>query len=218
MKSDSKLHRDVLAELRWDSSVNAAQIGVSVKDGVVTLTGHAPSLVEKHAAEVAVKRVQGVRGVANEIEVELPGDKKLTDHEIAANSVKALHWNILLSADKIKITVAEGVVTLEGEVNWQFQKQAAEATIRFLKGVKGVQNRLKIKPNVPPSLVESKIEEALKRHAELSARQLNIEVAGDKIILRGVVHSLAEKDEVERVAWSAPGISTVDSRLVIEPV
>jgi len=217
MKSDSELSDDVLNALRWEPSVDATHIGVTVKDGVVTLSGHVPSYREKYAAEDTVKRVHGVRAIANEIEVKLPRDKKLTDEDIAAACVKALRWNILVPADKIKVSVSAGVVTLEGDVNWQFQKEAAEATIRFVKGVKDVRNMLKIKPKVPPSLVKSKIEEALQRHAELEASRINVEVQGDKIILHGTVHSLAEKDEVERIAWSAPGISQVDSRLVVAP-
>ena len=159
--SDAELQRDVMAELKWEPSVDAAHIGVSVKDGVVTLSGHVSSYAEKFAAEEAAKRVHGVQAVVNEIGVKLPGSSERTDEDIAAAAVRVLKWNLLVPADKIKVTVSKGWVKLEGEVNWQFQKNAAEFTVRYLTGVMGVSNLIEVKPRVTPSELKTKIENAL---------------------------------------------------------
>src|SRR5258706_9159516 len=189
MKTDSELQRDVLDELSWEPSVNAAHIGVSVKDGVVTLSGHVPSYAEKYGAELAAKRVYGVKAVANELEVKLPGSSKRSDEAIAVAAVKALQSNLLVPADKIKVTVRNAWVTLEGEVDWQYQKEAAERTLRYLTGVAGVTDVITIKPRVTPAEVKSKIEEALKRSAEMDARRVGVEVRDGEVILRGSVRS-----------------------------
>ena len=167
MKTDSELQRDVLDELKWEPSVDAAHIGVSVKDGVVTLSGHVSSYAEKFAAEEAAKRVYGVAAVVNELEVKLPGSSQRTDEDIAAAAVSALKWNLLVPADKIKVTVSKGRVKLEGEVKWQFQKDAAALAVRFLSGVTGVSNLITVKPRVAPTELKAKIEDAFKRSAEL---------------------------------------------------
>src|SRR4051794_14369662 len=159
--TDSELQLDVLIELKWEPSVDAAHIGVSVKDGVVTLTGHVSSYAEKYAAERAAKRVHGVRAVANEMDVKLPGSSKRTDEDIAAAAVNALEQNVSVPADKIKVTVSNGWVTLEGEVEWQYQRYAAESAVRYLTGVTGVSNYVTVKPRVTPSGLKEKIEEAL---------------------------------------------------------
>lgn len=213
--TDTELQRDVLNELQWEPSVNAAHIGVLVKDGVVTLTGHVSTYVEKYAAERAAKCVHGVRAVANELDVKLPGSSQRTDEDIAIDAARELKSNTWVPADNIKVTVSDGWVRLEGEVEWHYQKEAAENSVRYLRGVRGLSNLIRVRPRVSPTDLKAKIEVAFLRSAELDARRVRVEVQGSKVILHGRVYSLVEKHEAERAAWSAPGVSEVDNQIVV---
>jgi osmotically-inducible protein OsmY len=215
--TDGDLQEDVLHELEWEPSVDAAHIGVAAKGGVITLSGSVTSYAEKWAAETAAKRVYGVRAVANEIQVKLPGTSQRTDQDIAEACVKALKSHVSVPADKIKVTVSKAWVTLEGQVDWQYQKDAAESAVRYLSGVTGVTNLITVKPLVTPSEIKSKIEAALKRSAEVDAHRITVEVEGGKVILRGKVRSWAERDEAAREAWAAPGVGTVENFITVEP-
>jgi osmotically-inducible protein OsmY len=213
--SDLELKKSVEAELNWEPSINAAEIGVAVKDGVVTLTGRVESYWEKVAAERAAGRVARVRAVANELEIRLPSSSERTDEDIARAAVNALDWFVSVPSDRIKVKVSKGWVTLEGTVDWQYQKSAAERAVRDLIGVKGVTNVVEVKPRVSATEVKSAIEAALKRSAEVDARRITVETDGDKVILRGTVRSVAERHEAERAAWRAPGVRTVKNQVTI---
>jgi osmotically-inducible protein OsmY len=210
-RTDQEVQTDVLAELRWDLSASAKDIGVAVKDGVVTLTGTVDTYLNKWKAERAAHRVGGVTAVANDITVRTVGER--TDSDIAAAAVYALKWNASIPAEKIHVTVDKGWVTLEGEVEWQYQKQEAERAVRGLWGVKGVSNLVTVKPLASPADLKKKIEDALVRNAEVDANNITVEVQGSKIILKGKVRSWAERQEAERTAWLAPGITSVDNQI-----
>jgi len=217
MKTDSELQQDVMNELKWEPTIKAAEIGVGVTDGVVTLSGYVDSVYKKWAAERAAARVFGVKAVAEELKVRLPSSLKRSDEDIAQAASTALEWNVAVPYDRVKVQVQDGVVTLSGEVDWWYQKDAAEDTVRKLVGVALLSNWITIKPAVKPQDVKDKIESAFRRNALLDARRVRVEVRGGKVILRGSVRNWAEREQVERAAWAAPGVSEVESHIVFSP-
>jgi osmotically-inducible protein OsmY len=215
MRSDSDIKRDVEEELRFAPSIDATDIAVAVKDRVVTLSGFVRSYVEKLEAENAAKRVAGVAGLANDLEVQLRGPDERSDPDIARDAVAALKTHLPLIWENIKVVVKRGWVTLEGAVEWNFQRDMAESAVRWLKGVQGISNEIRLKPRVAPDDIKRKIEEAFRRSAEVDANRIMVESNGGEVILKGTVRSWAERQEAERVAWMAPGVTKVDNRLLI---
>ena len=214
-RSDADIQRDVLEELEWDARVRPNEIGVAVKDGIVALNGWVDSYLKKIAAEEDAYRVPGVKAVVNDIEVRLPGSAERTDADLARAVLDALKWDAGIPTGKIQVTVDHGWVTLRGEVEYYFQKRDAERAVERLSGVRGVTNLLVVKAQPTPSDLKEQIEKALVRNAETDARRITVEVVGSKVILRGTVSSYAEKKAAEEVAWSAPGVTEVDNRIVV---
>jgi osmotically-inducible protein OsmY len=214
IRTDEAIQRDVLAELRWDAALQPNEIGVIVKDGIVTLAGWVDSYLKKWEAEEAAHRVAGVKAVANDLEVRLSTER--TDQDIAEAVVRALENDALVPAEKLKVTVDKGWVTLRGEVEWQYQREEAEKVTRRVSGVRGVTNAITVNPKASPTDLKKKIEQALVRNAQIDAERITVEIEGSKAILRGRVRSWAEREEAARAAWSAPGITEVENRILID--
>lgn len=216
IKSDSQLQRDVIDELRWDPSIGRMEIGVACKDGVVTLSGNADTFSRKYNIVKAAERVTGVKAVAEELKVVLPSSSVRPDTDIAHAVVEGLRWDVDVPDEGVKARVDEGWVWLEGEVEWQYQRSAAERAVRYLTGVKGVTNLISIKHRASAPDVKQRIESAIKRHAEQDARHITVEALDGKVTLRGSVRSWAERTDAENAAWGAPGVSKVDDQLTIQ--
>jgi len=216
MISDLELRQDVLDELEFEPSVNAAHIGVTANRGVVTLTGFVTNYAEKAAAERAARRIKGVKAIAEEIEVRLPSDTKRADDEIAARAVDILKWQVGFPADRIAVKVEKGIVTLTGEVDWQYQRTEAEHVVHKLTGVIGVLNQIRVAAPVRASEVKEKIQKALERSADVEASRITVQTEGGRVVLSGKVRAWYERDIAERAAWSAPGVTEVQDHLTIE--
>ena len=214
---DKTLRQFIIDELDFEPSIDAANIGVAVEKGVVTLTGHVANYVEKLAAERAVKRVKGVKAIAQEIEVRFSNQPKRSDDEIAQRALDILTWSVQVPADSIQVKVEKGWITLTGAVEWQYQKQAAELAVRHLSGILGVSNMIEIEPHVAAADVHRKIMDSLKRNAEVEADSIRVVVDNGKVILEGKVKAWYERNLAERAAWSAPGVKAVEDRLSIGP-
>ena len=217
MKTDTELQQDVMNELKWEPTIKAAEIGVSVKDGFVRLSGYVDSYAKKWAAERAAERVFGVKAVAEELQVRLPSSFERSDGDIAQAAANALEWNVSVPYERVKVQVENGLVTLSGEVDWWYQKNEAEGAVRYLIGVVSVSNQITIKPKVKPLDIKDKIENAFQRNALLDARRVRIETRGGKVILKGSVRTWAEREQAQWAAWAAPGVSEVENDIIVSP-
>jgi osmotically-inducible protein OsmY len=215
MSHDNQLQEAVLAELRWDPSVTAAHIGVAANAGIVTLTGHVNSYAEKHAAEMAARRVRGVKAVAEEIEVRLPFETDRSDDEIAAAAVDRLAWDVCVPRDAIKVKVENGWITLSGEVDWHYQRSAAEQDLLRLRGVVGVSNQVSIKPRVDVSNISDDIMHALHRSWFFDPKTITVSARGGKVRLVGTVKSLHDRQVAAATAWEAAGVTDVENDIVV---
>src|SRR5258708_22351983 len=224
MRTDPEIERDVVEELKWNPDLDSTDIAVTVKDGVVTLAGFVKSYagfvksyVDKTEAEVAAKRLVGMVAVANDIAVRLPATDERTDPEIAREAVASLRSQLPISAERIKVVVKNGWVTLEGTVEWHYQRNIAEAAVGYIRGVKSVTNLIGLRPRAEPIEIKKRIEEAFRRSAEIDANHITVEANGSEVVLKGSVRSWAEREEAERGAWAAPGVTKVEDRLVVSP-
>jgi osmotically-inducible protein OsmY len=217
MKSEAEIKKDVEDEIRWDPDIDPTDIAVNVKNGVVTLTGFVRSYLQKFEAEKDAKRVAGVVGVANDLEVRTAVSEQRPDPEIARDAVEAIKRQLPLSYQNIKVVVRDAWVTLEGDVEWNYQKERAEDAVRNVKSVKGVINTIQVKPKATPTEIKRKIEEAFKRSAELDADSITVDANDGEVVLKGTVHSWFEREEAERAAWQAPGVRKVEDKIAVRP-
>ena len=215
MKTDAQIQQDVIAELKWEPAVNAALIGVEVKDGIVTLAGHVSSFAEKWDAERAAQRVSGVKALAVEMEIKLPGSSQRNDVDIARSAENVLQWTTYLPKDNVKVMVESGWITLTGEVDWEYQRKAAAGAVRNLIGVTGVSNQIGITSRANASSVKSDIEAALKRRANDDGRKITVEVRGGDVTLTGMVESWSERELARHSAWSSPGVRNVVDNMIL---
>lgn len=216
MKTDFELKRDVEAELAWDPQIDSTSVGVAVKDGVVTVTGHLETFAAKHAVTKALRRVSGVKAIALELDVRLAPEHVRSDTDIAQSCEAALRWNTTTPRDRIQITVDHGCVTLQGEVDWDFQRRSVEKAIRSLMGVVGINNEITLRVQPKPADLERRIHDALVRQAEREAKRVKVSVDGHVVRLSGQVHSWHERDAAQGVAWSAPGVRAVINEIGVE--
>ena len=217
MRSDQDIERDIVAELAWEPDIQSTDIAVKVKDGIATLTGFVRSYSEKYQAEQVAKRVLGVRAVVNDLEVKLASGAERLDREIAEDALDALKRDLPVASQGIQAVVRDGWITIEGHVQWDFERRTAEEAVRKVRGVKGVVNMIKVEPKASPAEVKARIEEALKRSAELDARNIEVEADGGTVTLSGRVRSWAEREEAEKSAWRAPGVREVRNLIVVDP-
>lgn len=218
MKTDIQIQKDVMDELKWQPFLNSSEIGVAVKNGIVTLSGIVDSFSKKLSAERATKKVSGVKAIAEDIQIGVSPVYRKTDTEIAEAVFNALKWHSAVPEEKVKIKVEDGIVTLEGEVEWEYQRMNARTAIQNLSGVRSVTNLITIKPNLNPFELEQKITEAFRRNATIDAGKVNVSTSGSKVILTGKVRSFAESEDAEDVAWAAPGVYHVENKLsIVEP-
>lgn len=216
MKTDIQIQKDVMEELKWEPFLNESEIGVAVKNGIVTLSGMVDTFSKKLSAEKAAKSVAGVKAVAEDIQVGISPVYRKTDAEIAEAVLNALKWHTAVQDEKIKVKVEDGAVTLDGEVEWEYQRINARTAIQNLAGVRSVINLIRVKPTITASGIQQKINSAFQRHATIDAGRITADVAGSWVILRGKVRSFAEKEDAEKAAWAAPGVTNVESELEIE--
>lgn len=216
LKPDSDIERMVEYELEWDPAIDAKNIAVQVKDSVATLAGFTKSYTDKYTAERVTKRVVGVKAVANDIEVKLPGGTERADPDIARDTIEVLQRDLPFASEKLKSVVRDGWIILEGNVEWDYQRRSAESAVRNIRGVKGVTNSIEIKPQASPADVKLKIEQAFKRTAEVDAHRIRVEADGGLVTLRGRVRSWAEKEEAGRTAWRGAGVTDVRNRIEVD--
>jgi osmotically-inducible protein OsmY len=217
MISDSEIKKNVEAELQWDPDITTDDMAIAVKTGVVTLVGYVPNYTQKSQAEADTKRIAGVVGVANDLEVRVPNVDKKSDPEIARDAVTALKIQLPTLHENVKVVVRDAWITLEGATEWQYLRDRAEGAVRHLKGVSGITNNIAVRPKVSPIDIKKKIEDAFKRSAEIDANRISVESHDGEVILKGTVHTWFERKEAERVAWSAPGVKKVDDKILIQP-
>ncbi len=215
MKTDTALQLDVIAELKWEPSVNAANVGVEVKDGIVTLAGHVDTYAEKWDAERAAQRVSGVKAIAVEMDVKLAGSSRRTDSDIARSATNVLEWTTSVPKNSVSVKVENGWLTLSGEVQWEYQRQSAADSVRYLMGVTGISDQILIKPKVSSDAVRTDIEAALKRRAQKDSARISVSVDGHEVTLGGSVHSWSEKDLANHSAWGTPGVRNVIDNMTV---